>query len=508
MHDQRRDRPLDRRELIKAASVSAFAVSAIGANAPQNAVSIENTRAGTRDWQLTRIRVNRGSFRTSLVEGYCSHQSIRAGQKLSVFVSTEPASEFRLEIFRMGYYGGAGARRVAQYGPLRGKTQGVPEMGDRRLRECGWEPSIEFVVPEDWISGVYLGRLTTIPSQGQTYWQSYVVFIVTDDRPADLLFQCSDNTWQAYNRWPENESLYTHPGGAHNPGVAVSFDRPYGKYVQCIDQPQSVGSGEFLLWEYPLCYWHEQQGYDVTYCSNTDVREASDITRSRLFLSVGHDEYWDVRQYNAMESAIAQGVNVAWLSANSVYMVSPFEPASGGQADRIISRAGCYGDLRTEETDAYARLFGPLQSAGPDERRIIGARSVVPFNGGGDWICRRPDHWLFEGTGMRQGDAIPGLVGWEYHGDADLDREGLQVLAEGKVWAGGTRQGNWQSTIFPGPKNNFVFNASTIFWSQGLASPPGHMLPIAHSTRPHGPDERVQRMTANLIQHAIAPHKS
>ena len=52
--------------------------------------------------------------------------------------------------------------------------------------------------------------------------QSYIVFIVRDDRRADFLFQCSDNTWQAYNRWPENESLYTHPDGAHAPGVAVS----------------------------------------------------------------------------------------------------------------------------------------------------------------------------------------------------------------------------------------------------------------------------------------------
>jgi hypothetical protein len=50
-------------------------------------------------------------------------------------------------------------------------------------------------------------------SSDEPYWQSYVVFIVTDDRPADILFQCSDNTWQAYNRWPDNYSLYTDPKG-------------------------------------------------------------------------------------------------------------------------------------------------------------------------------------------------------------------------------------------------------------------------------------------------------
>jgi hypothetical protein len=58
--------------------------------------------------------------------------------------------------------------------------------------------------------------------------QSYVVFIVRDDRPCDFLFQCSDTTWAAYNRWPDLWSLYDDGTPPHNwytgPGVAVSFD--------------------------------------------------------------------------------------------------------------------------------------------------------------------------------------------------------------------------------------------------------------------------------------------
>ena len=63
-------------------------------------------------------------------------------------------------------------------------------------------------------------------------------------------------------------------------------------------------------------------------------------------------------------------------------------------------------------------------------------------------------------------------------------------------------QGHWTSTIYPGPKNNFVFNASTIFWAQALSSPPGHILPWAHNVRPHGPDERVEIITDNLLRQA------
>lgn len=103
---------------------------------------------------------------------------------------------------------------------------------------------------------------------------------------------------------------------------------------------------------------------------------------------------------------------------------------------------------------------------------------------------------------MKKGDAVPGLIGWEFHGDP-ADIPGLEIVAEGVALSGGVRPSRWTSTIYPGPKNNFVFNAATIFWSQGLSSPPGHMLPWSHWSRPHGPDARVQRITHNLLRRAL-----
>ncbi len=118
----------------------------------------------------------------------------------------------------MGYYGGRGARRLQELGPFEGKPQAVPKPGPKNLHECRWDFSARLTIPDDWPSGVYLGRLTTVvPDDTGPYWQSYVVFIVRDDRPADILFQCSDNTWQAYNRWPNNYSVYTHPEGQPGP---------------------------------------------------------------------------------------------------------------------------------------------------------------------------------------------------------------------------------------------------------------------------------------------------
>ena len=506
-------RRIDRRDLLKSTAVAA----AVGipqidestaaephstSDASTNIIAEENKRTGTTDWQLTRVRPNASPYRTSLIEGYCSHQSVAAGDTLTVFVSADPARQFQLDVYRMGYYGGTGGCHKATYGPLEATAQPVPDIGPSpgRLRECHWEPSVEIDIPNDWVSGVYLGKLTTVPeSEHEPYWQSYVVFIVRDDRKADFLFQCSDNTWHAYNRWPVNESLYTHPDGSHAPGVAVSFDRPYGKYNQIFDHPLSVGSGEFLLWEFPLSYWMEQHGYDVTYGTNLDSCNLDFIQRCRTFLSVGHDEYWDRKQYAAVESAIASGINVLWLCGNSVFVDSPFSDSSEGQPNRIITRRGCYGEIRPNELENAAAMFAGLQATGPDERRIMGVRNIYPYNGGGDWTCINAQHWLFEGTGMKEGESIPGLVGWEHHGDPDPDTPGLEVLAAGPIWSGGTHEGRYESVMFRGPQNNIVFNASTIFWAQGLSTPPGHIIPWSHFSRPHGPDDRVQQITRNLL---------
>ncbi|HIE96817.1 MAG: N,N-dimethylformamidase beta subunit family domain-containing protein [Fuerstiella sp.] len=510
---------MPRRDVFKttafAASAAASAMSADSAavgqpSALRRSVSVidtENRKPGTTDWQLTRVRVNSGLYRTSLIEGYCSRQSVAVGDKLRVFVSTDPARRFQLDVYRMGYYGGTGGCHKATFGPLDGKSQPVPDIGPLpgRLRECQWDAAVEFTIPQDWVSGVYLGKLTTLPeSRHEPYWQSYVIFIVKDDRSADLVFQCSDNTWQAYNRWPVNESLYTHPDGSHAPGVAVSFDRPYGKYNQIFDHPLSVGSGEFLLWEFPLSYWLEQNGYDVTYGSNLDTCSSGFINRGKAFISVGHDEYWDQRQFEVVKAAMNRGVSLIWLCGNAVFVDSPFAASSNGRPDRIITRAGCYGDLREDELESYAAMFAGLQPTGPDERDIMGVRSVVPFNGGGDWTCVDDRHWLFDGTGMKAGDSIPGLVGWEHHGEPDPARADLAVVAAGPIWSGGTREGRYEAVTFNGPKQNVVFNASTIFWAQGLSSPPGHIIPWSHFSRPHGPDTRVQQMTKNVIARAVA----
>jgi hypothetical protein len=501
---------LDRRHLLRTAGAAALAALQSGGillaadKSDRDRIKAENDREGTTDWQLTYTRIDPKSKctrfggglggRSTLIEGYVSRASVKAGDKLDVFVSTDPPSPFVIDLYRLGYYQGKGGRHVQRFGPFDGKTQSTPPVGDERLRECRWEPCTTLEVAQDWVSGVYLGKLSATKHR----YQSYIIFIVRDERPADFVFQCSDNTWQAYNAWPDNYSLYINDRDDKKvlvSGVRVSYDRPYGKYTQIMDNPLSQGSGEFLLWEFPLAFWMEQNGYDVTYVSNTDVHaDPKCLTRAKCFLSVGHDEYWSRAQFDNVLAAVKAGVNVGFFSGNTCCFVAPFSKSSSGVVDRILTRAGRYGGVREKEK-AY---MADLSVEAPNEATLIGAQTVSPFNGSGDWIVTKPEHWLFAGTGMKKGDRIPGLVGWEFHGEP-ADIPGLEVVAEGTTINGGEAEAHWTATIYPGPKDNLVFNASTIFWSQGLSAPPGHVPPWSHYGRPHGPDLRVQRITRNFL---------
>ncbi|HVT59469.1 MAG TPA: N,N-dimethylformamidase beta subunit family domain-containing protein [Thermoanaerobaculia bacterium] len=496
----------DRRQLLKgiaaAGVASAFGLAGCARAHQPDLVRAENARPGTTDWLLTNTRVDaRKHFRCPWIEGYCSRTSLRAGERLALMVSTNPPSPFVIDLYRMGYYGATGGRHMARLGPFQGRVQPDPELGPERLRECRWEPAVELTIPGDWPSGVYLGKLTA-EREGL---QSYLIFIVRDDRRCDLLVQASDHTWAAYNRWPHRASLYDNgiKTWYWGPGVRVSFNRPYGKYCQILDAPLSQGSGEFLLWELPLVYWLEYHGHDVSYIGNADTHaDPAGLLRAKLWISVGHDEYWSRAMHDNVKAARDAGVSLAFLSGNTCFGVVDVHAGHDGAAHRAIRRIGQYGPIDPRNVrDGFTEMLD-LKQNGPDESLLIGARSSYPLTGGADWVCVAPRHWIFEGTGMEQGDRVPGLVGWEWHGDP-AEIPGLEVVAQGFIrrWGGAPR---YTATVYPGPKGNFVFNGATCWWSDGLAAPPGYQHPALGRAQPQGPDARIQRITANLIRRAVA----
>jgi hypothetical protein len=246
-----------------------------------NPIEAENQRPGTRAWINTSAAVD-PRRRSPAIEGYCTRTSYRAGDTVQVCVSS--TAPFTVEFYRLGFYSGEGARLVARTAKLPGAHHGDPPVGDLQLRECNWPPSVAFRIPPDWVSGVYLGKL--IQASVAAPSASYVIFVVGDDRRCDFLFKCSDTTWSAYNGWPDDFSLYDFHGtppkvGYWGPEIRVSWDRPYAMSQPWygLHEPERcswmIGASQFLTFEYPLLFWMESRGFDVSYMSCLDLHDSS-----------------------------------------------------------------------------------------------------------------------------------------------------------------------------------------------------------------------------------------
>ena len=197
------------------------------------------------------------------------------------------------------------------------------------------------------------------------------------------------------------------------------------------------------------------------------------------------------------------GVNLAFLSSNSVICHVPLFPSEKGVANRAIRREGWFLPFK-KGTPVPKDLLNQKDftpNMGPDGALLMGARWTPPGRGAGDFTCAKPEHWLFAGTSMKKGDSVKGLIGWEWAGAPMMSLPGMQVLAEGQTLMNkGKQPGHYTATIYDGPKGNIVFNGATIWWANALSSPPGHINPSRHGTKQQGPDKRIQKITHNLFQ--------
>jgi G3E family GTPase len=130
---------MDRRDFLKTTTAAAIASgvrtpsSAAAISAQPGLIQAETAKPGA-SFQLTRMMPdNAKSYRTSLIEGYCSRQSVKAGENLDIFVSTKPSSKFTIEIFRMGYYDGMGSRLMTTLGPFEGQEQPIVVHGVQHI---------------------------------------------------------------------------------------------------------------------------------------------------------------------------------------------------------------------------------------------------------------------------------------------------------------------------------------------------------------------------------------
>jgi hypothetical protein len=413
-------------------------------------VAVENRRAGTAGWRITRLGA------PEAIQGWADQVSAASGERVRLYVSTT-AGHFRVEAYRMGWYGGRGARLVWRSQPVAGRRQPPPTLTPgTNMVATRWRPSLTIPIGPDWPSGVYLLKLV-----GAT-GQRYVPLTVRDDTSkAALAVMNAVTTWQAYNLWGGRNQYVGPDGRLETRSRVVSFDRPY----------HGNGAGEFLGNEYPLVRLVERLGLEVTYWTNVDLhRDPKRLLVHRGLVSLGHDEYWSTRMRRGAEAARGHGVNLAFLGANAVYRHIRLEPSPiGRHRQQVNYKPWSVGDDPAWQTDPDQVTTDwrrpPLNNP---ESRLLGAQyECNPTHAPG--VVVQPSSWLFAGTGVRAGTRLPGLVGDEYDRvQPDAPRPpGVEVLLHSPVRClGASVRGPSfaDTTYYTAPSGAGVFNAATSSW--------------------------------------------
>ncbi|MEZ4279453.1 MAG: DUF4082 domain-containing protein [Myxococcota bacterium] len=289
----------------------------------QNAIVLENQLPGSPAslWQIS------GPGDPG-IQGFATDISVDRGETI-VFKIQTPASAYHIDLYRLGYYQGLGARQVGTglvTAPLPQTQPACLYETETGMTDCGnWAESARWDVPANAVSGIYLAKLTRDDGTPGT---SHITFVVRDDTShSDLLFQTSDATWQAYNLYGGKS---TYPAGGGPPGFNHATKASYNRPFDIRHADGSPGDDVFAA-EYPMVRWLEANGYDVTYTSSVDSdRRGSVIQQHAVFLSVGHDEYWSGPQRAHVTAARDAGVHLAFFSGNEVYWRTRYEASIDG----------------------------------------------------------------------------------------------------------------------------------------------------------------------------------
>jgi hypothetical protein len=431
------------------------------------------------------------------IEGYADAVSVAAGEAVGLHVSTD-AGRFDLEVYREGTVPQLMMRDGAISCGL------YPVSPEAYAEGCGWPAAYRLHIPAGWPGGAYRARVSAAGAADRgeaacaAKTERSVFFVVRSARPGStsrILLQYCTNTYAAYNNWG-GHSLYAYNSRGRLRAHRVSFDRPGLGY----DDDCAV-----TTWELPFVRWAEAEGFPLEYATNYDLDARPEILEAyRLVLSVGHDEYWSAPMRDHLEAYVGRGGNVAFFSGNSVCWQVRLEQS--GRAMRCHKEAV---DEDPEYLPGRHRLLTTRWSdplVGRPENYLTGVgwgqggyhRSHgMHTEGSGAYTVRRADHWVFEGTGLRDGEEFGGgstIIGYETDGclyemgpdglprptGADGTPLNFAILAQAPASLYAGHAGTATMGLYT--RGGTVFTAGTTDWSHGLAS-----------------DPHVQRITRNLL---------
>ncbi|MFD8531156.1 DUF4082 domain-containing protein [Streptosporangium canum] len=477
---------------------------------PTSVICIENSLPGSppSEWDVPAQSAN--------IEGYATQMSVNKGDNAQFKVRTD-ATNYRIDIYRIGYYGGMGARLIATIEPSVTLPQTQPTcLGDTTtgLIDCGnWALSASWTVPNDAVSGVYAANI--IREDG-TPGVSQILFVIRDDsRNSDILLKTSDTTWQAYNEYGGNSLYVGNPVGR---AYKVSYNRPL------------FTRSSFFMAEYPLVRWIEANGYDVSYTSSVDMAsQGAELLEHKTFVSSGHDEYWSNEMRSSIQNARDNGVNLIFLSGNEIFWKTRWEnslDATGTPFRTMVCYKETHANAKIDPSPQWTGTwrdprFSPPSDGGRPENAVTGTFYMVntPANDSITVPAEYSDMRLWRNTSianLQPGESAvfpAGTLGyeWDEAPDNDSTPAGTVKFSRTSVVKTSTYLLNFGSTYGAGDpvhsltlyrhsSGALVFGSGTVQWSWGLDD--------THDLKPSGggrlgstppTDIRMQQATVNLL---------
>jgi hypothetical protein len=505
--------------------------------AGSNSIVTENALPGTPQstWDLSTEGQYSGfglgkSGVTHYIEGFADNISVNRGTTINFKINTDCAN-YRIDVYRLGYYGGNGAALKTTMTRSSASVQPTPVTNvPIGLIDCGnWSVTASWAVPGTAVAGVYIAKLTRL--DGVT-GANHIPFIVRDDGVShDVVFQTSDTTWQAYNGWG-GYNLYGGAGNATSStgrAYKVSLNRPYSTR----DGIGTVsGAQDFVFGaEVAAIRWLEANGYDVSYMTGLDMERLDPtgaggqlIGRYKVYLSVGHDEYWSGIQRNNVESARAAGVHMAFMSGNEVFWKTRWENSTDSSATPYRTLV-CYKETIDQEvldpldpptwTGSWRDpSFSPPGDGGRPENALTGTLFMVdswrsdviqipyPMTQLRFWRNTNVAKTASGGTAS----LVQNLLGYEWDespdngfqpaGQIHLSSTTLAVQSYLLDWGHviGNYTGTHKLSLYRYQGGALVFGAGTVFWVWGLDI--NHDLQDLYPTKV---DPNVQQATLNLL---------
>jgi hypothetical protein len=442
-------------------------------------VAAENAKPGTTAWTIAPSAIGP----QEAIEGYADRISVAAGEPFRLYVSTT-APSFTATAYRIGYYGGTGARQIWQSANTHGRRQTAQTIDPAtHAVTCEWSPSLS-VATDGWPEGDYLIKLVAAQGAGARYVPITVRSTVAAGR---TVLVADVTTWQAYNGWG-GYSLYGGPRGHGDRARAVSFDRPY------FDYDQRVGDGLFMPFDQDEVTFAEQHGLPVAYATDLELETQPELFKGAAdIVTGGHDEYYSLQMRTTLTAARDAGTNLAFLGANAVYRHIRWAPTRLG-GDRLII---CYKEAPTDPlyaTDQTQTTQNWRDAPDPRPENALTGAYFQCDPAAAAYVVYDPGVWIFAGTGVAKGASFPGLVWPEYDRvvDTPTTPHPIQVLSHSPLTCSG-HASYQESSYYTTPSGAGVFDAGTMQWECALGT---------HCTVPVAPAVQafVQAATLNLLR--------